>query len=81
MRDRFMQEARSAAAVRSANVVQIFDYGSDGDVPYIAMELLEGESLGARLSNRGTLTPAELNKIFRGGARHRAGARHGRRAP
>jgi eukaryotic-like serine/threonine-protein kinase len=69
MRDRFMQEARSAAAVRSANVVQIFDYGSDGDVPYIAMELLEGESLGARLSNRGTLTPAELNKIFREVAR------------
>jgi serine/threonine-protein kinase len=69
MRDRFMQEARSAAAVRSANVVQIFDYGSDGDVPYIAMEFLEGESLGARLSNRGTLTPAELNKIFREVAR------------
>jgi len=69
MRERFMQEARSAAAVRSANVVQIFDYGSDGDVPYIAMELLEGESLGARLSSRGTLMPAELNKIFREVAR------------
>jgi serine/threonine protein kinase len=64
MRDRFMQEARSAAAVRSVNVVQIFDYGTDGDVPYIAMELLEGENLGARLASRGTLTPSELNKIF-----------------
>ena len=64
MLDRFIQEARSAAAVRSANVVQIFDYGSEGRVPYIAMELLEGEDLGARLSSRGTLTPAELNKIF-----------------
>jgi eukaryotic-like serine/threonine-protein kinase len=64
MHDRFMQEARSAAAVRSVHVVQIFDYGSEGPVPYIAMELLEGENLDARLSSRGTLTPSELNKIF-----------------
>jgi eukaryotic-like serine/threonine-protein kinase len=64
MHDRFMQEARSAAAVRSVHVVQIFDYGSEGNVPYIAMELLQGENLDARLSSRGTLTPAELNKIF-----------------
>jgi serine/threonine protein kinase len=69
MRNRFMQEARSAASVRSANVVQIFDYGSDGNVPYIAMELLEGEDLGTRLSVRGTLEPAALNKIFREVAR------------
>jgi serine/threonine-protein kinase len=64
MNDRFMQEARSAAAVRSMHVVQIFDYGSDGNVPYIAMELLEGENLDARLSKSGTLTPIELEKIF-----------------
>ncbi|MEO8184878.1 MAG: serine/threonine-protein kinase [Deltaproteobacteria bacterium] len=64
MRDRFMQEARSAAAIRSAHVVQIYDYGSEGDVPYIAMELLLGESLDARLSALGRLTPSELNKIF-----------------
>jgi serine/threonine-protein kinase len=64
MHDRFMQEARSAAAVRSVHVVQIFDYGSEGNIPYIAMELLEGENLDARLSSRGTLTPSELNKIF-----------------
>ncbi len=64
MHDRFMQEARSAAAVRSVHVVQIFDYGSEGGVPYIAMELLDGENLDARLASRGTLTPAELSKIF-----------------
>ncbi len=64
MHERFMQEARSAAAVRSVHVVQIIDYGSDGSVPYIAMELLEGENLDARLSSRGTLAPSELNKIF-----------------
>ncbi len=64
MRDRFMQEARSAAAVRSAHVVQVFDYGSEGGIPYLAMELLEGENLDTRLTARGTLTAAELNKIF-----------------
>jgi eukaryotic-like serine/threonine-protein kinase len=64
MHDRFIQEARSAAAVRSAHVVQVFDYGSEGGVPYIAMELLDGENLDARLTTRGTLTPAELAKLF-----------------
>jgi hypothetical protein len=64
MHDRFMQEARSAAAVRSAHVVQVFDYGSEGGVPYIAMELLDGENLDSRLSARGTLTPGELDKLF-----------------
>ena len=64
MHDRFIQEARSAAAVRSAHVVQVFDYGSEGGVPYIAMELLDGENLDARLSARGTLSPAEVAKLF-----------------
>jgi serine/threonine protein kinase len=64
MHDRFIQEARSAAAVRSAHVVQVFDYGSEGGVPYIAMELLDGENLDSRLGARGTLTPAELDRLF-----------------
>jgi eukaryotic-like serine/threonine-protein kinase len=64
MNRRFTQEARSAAAVRSVHVVQIFDYGSDGDVPFIAMEYLEGEDLYSRLLRKGTLSPAELGKIF-----------------
>src|SRR5688572_33004844 len=37
---RFLREAQSAAAVRSAHVVQIFDCGIDAGVPYISMELL-----------------------------------------
>lgn len=64
MHDRFIQEARSAAAVRSAHVVQVFDYGTEDGVPYIAMELLDGENLDARLGARGTLTPAELDRLF-----------------
>ena len=68
MRGRFLQEARSAAAVRSSHVVQIFDSGIDsglnGGVPYIVMELLEGESLDVRLAERGPLSPGELRKVF-----------------
>ncbi len=64
MRDRFTQEARSAAAVRSAHVVQVLDYGSEGGVPYIAMELLEGENLDMRLGRCGRLAPDQLCKIF-----------------
>jgi eukaryotic-like serine/threonine-protein kinase len=61
---RFMREARSAAAVRSSHVVQIFDYGVDGGIPYIAMELLIGEPLDARLDRLGALAPPEVDKIF-----------------
>ncbi|HEU4577864.1 MAG TPA: serine/threonine-protein kinase [Polyangiaceae bacterium] len=64
MRGRFLQEARSAAAVRSSHVVQIFDSGIEGGLPYIVMELLEGESLDVRLAERGPLSPGELRKVF-----------------
>jgi serine/threonine protein kinase len=64
MRGRFMQEARSMAAVRSAHVVQVFDHGIEDGFPFIVMELLEGESLDERLSERGPLSPGQLRKIF-----------------
>ena len=46
---RFLREAKAAALIRSPHVVQILDHGSDGDVAYICMELLEGESLLSRI--------------------------------
>jgi eukaryotic-like serine/threonine-protein kinase len=46
---RFMREAQAAATLRSPHVVQILDYGVDEGVPFIAMELLEGETLAHRL--------------------------------
>jgi eukaryotic-like serine/threonine-protein kinase len=61
---RFMREAQSAAALRSPHVVQILDYGADRGVPYIAMELLEGESLADRLDRVGRLGPAEVARIM-----------------
>ena len=38
---RFLDEARAAASISHPNLVHVYDSGSDGDVHYIAMELLE----------------------------------------
>src|SRR5262245_42450106 len=43
-RERFLREARAAAAVHHDHVVPIFQVGEDQNVPYIAMPLLAGES-------------------------------------
>jgi len=53
---RFKREAQAAATLRSPHVVQVLDYGVDQGTPYIAMELMEGESLAQRLKRQGRLT-------------------------
>jgi eukaryotic-like serine/threonine-protein kinase len=53
---RFFNEAQAAAALNHDGIVRIFDAGwSDAGEPYLAMELLEGESLRARLDREGRL--------------------------
>jgi serine/threonine protein kinase/tetratricopeptide (TPR) repeat protein len=61
-RKRFWREARAAASVNHPNVCQIYEIGEDGAELFIAMELLEGEVLSARLS-RGALPAAEAMTI------------------
>ena len=48
-RKRFWREARAAAAVNHPNICQIYEIGEDGNVLFIAMELLEGTPLSERL--------------------------------
>jgi len=63
-RQRFDLEAKAVAQLRSRYVVQVYDHGETADgTPYIVMELLEGESLDARLS-RGPLTIAAASHIL-----------------
>jgi serine/threonine-protein kinase len=61
---RFLREAQSAAALRSPHVVQILDFGADRGVPYIAMELLEGESLADRIARVGRLSPPDVARLM-----------------
>jgi serine/threonine protein kinase len=46
---RFEQEARATAALSHPNILAVFDIGSQDNSPYIVSELLEGETLRARL--------------------------------
>ena len=64
LRSRFAQEARTAARIQSPYVVNILDYGFDGARPFIAMELLQGEPLGARLERERRLSPADVSTIL-----------------
>ena len=65
IRSRFLREARAAGALRSSHVVQVFDYGMDGDTPFLVMEYLEGENLATRLERRKTLPLAEVQVLMR----------------
>jgi serine/threonine-protein kinase len=48
---RFKREARAVAALRHPNIVQVFDFDVQGDLYYMVMELLDGDTLGARLAD------------------------------
>jgi serine/threonine-protein kinase len=55
---RFAGEAHAAALIRSVHVVEVYEHGLTPEgAPYIAMELLEGESLQKRLKREGRLPP------------------------
>jgi serine/threonine protein kinase len=58
-RARFLREARANSLLTSPNTVTVFDFGAgESGEFYLAMELLEGESLGQRLKRMGRLDPA-----------------------
>ncbi|MBN1610416.1 MAG: protein kinase [Polyangiaceae bacterium] len=65
-RSRFQREARAAAALSlsTRHVVRVSDYGIDQGIPFMAMELLEGEDLAERLARVGRLEPAELCSVL-----------------
>jgi len=48
---RFEQEARATAALNHPNILAVFDIGRQDDSPYIVSELLDGETLRARLNS------------------------------
>jgi eukaryotic-like serine/threonine-protein kinase len=61
---RFRREATAAAQIKSPHVVQVFDHGLLADVvPYIVMEMLEGETLSGFMRRQGPLPPATIAHI------------------
>lgn len=64
-RERFSREAAAAAQMKHPHVVQVFDHGvSVQGLPFIAMELLEGEDLGRRIGRVGRLSLQQTNVII-----------------
>ena len=56
---RFKREAQSAAALNHPNITQLYAIGQEGTVPFFAMELIEGESIEARVKKNGPIEPLE----------------------
>lgn len=61
---RFVREGRAAARIRHPNAVDVTDVGVDNGIPYLVMDLLEGESLADRIQNKGPLTVKETCDII-----------------
>jgi beta-lactam-binding protein with PASTA domain len=54
---RFRYEAQAAANLNHPNIVNIYDWGNEGDLYYIVMEYVEGRDLKDLLNSEGRLTP------------------------
>lgn len=80
--ERFLREARIAAAVRHRNVIDVIDFGrTAGGLPFMAMELPEGQTLGERMESDEPIAVHEVVRIVARvlsglGAAHDAGLVH-----
>ncbi len=80
-KERFIQEARSAARLAHPNVVNVFDQGQDAESAYLVMEYLPGITLRELLQEYGALTPEQTMDITEAvlaglAAAHKAGIVH-----
>ena len=80
-KQRFIQEARSAARLAHPNVVNVFDQGQDADSAYLVMEYLPGITLRDLLQEYGSLTAEQTLDISEAvlsglAAAHKAGIVH-----
>src|SRR5262249_37044002 len=61
---RFEQEFLASLRLDHPHIVKVLDYGCAGPVHYLAMELVDGPSLGARIDDRGRLAEAEAVDVI-----------------
>jgi hypothetical protein len=62
---RFQREARVAASLNHPNLIDVYDYGAEGNTAYIAMPFVGGGNLKERIQARGRLPPTEAIDIAR----------------
>jgi eukaryotic-like serine/threonine-protein kinase len=60
-RERFVLEARAAAALSHPNICTIYEIHDEGEKPFIAMEYIEGQSLKAKMAKNPIRTEEALN--------------------
>src|SRR3979411_2274641 len=56
-RQRFLREARAAAALRHPNVASVFNLGTDHECYFYAMEFIDGETVDDYMKRTGPLDP------------------------
>jgi serine/threonine protein kinase/Tfp pilus assembly protein PilF len=66
-RERFLREARAAAALRHPNIATVYHFGicEETGQCFYAMELVEGETLDRRVKRTGPMAPLEVIDIAR----------------
>jgi len=74
VRARFLREARAAAQIHHPNVARVTHYGEEGGEYFYAMELVEGETLEARVQRTGPLPLSLALEIIQQAARGLAAA-------
>lgn len=72
---RFRREAELAARLKHTNIIAVYDYGEVDGMPYYAMELVKGPSLGAMLREAGE--PGVMSIILNAGNRSASRSAHG----
>lgn len=64
-RERFLREARMAAQLSHPNIVPVFRADELGGFAFFAMGYVDGETMGERIRDRGTLPAAEVVRVLR----------------
>jgi formylglycine-generating enzyme required for sulfatase activity/CubicO group peptidase (beta-lactamase class C family)/tRNA A-37 threonylcarbamoyl transferase component Bud32 len=64
-RQRFLREARAVAALDNDHIVHVYQVGADRGIPFMAMQLLRGQTLADRLKRETWLSGPEILRLGR----------------
>ena len=65
LKRRFMREALSATSLTHPHIVDIFDVGEDGEIHYLVMEYIKGQTLKEYIVSNGPQTPEQALPIMK----------------